>query len=412
MIPVYIKPVMRSPNRLPVGTNPRGKPKGGNGGTRKKPKKIDKREKVNFTRKQLKLLKERFGNRLKIKKVKLFPVWKLIPARFEIIQYTVERAYVNKKLVAQETALDMPTSGIFDAGSIAWIISLRKGFAGSYEKVAEHIKAMTGEEFSAQTIKDAVKRTGEDLEPEYKELQTELRESPYVGVDPTGWRINGINFVLWMFCSISVVLINIEKSKAREMAVKILGNAFEGIVGSDCAAEFQKFADWFQKCWGHLLRATYNSAIDNPKKDIVLMHRWLTNLFNEMKIFLEKDPPPNNREKMFNYFDGKLEDIICYGWKSKEAKDIVKNRLIAFREHWCTAILFPGVPLTNNETEEWIKSCMPTRKILYCHRTEEGAKCYAIIQSLRLTWQKRGLSPFHTMANKLREINNSFEIRR
>jgi len=114
---------------------------------------------------------------------------------------------------------------------------------------------------------------------------------------------------------------------------------------------------------------------------------------------------------MYNYFDGILEDIIRYKWKSKEAKDIVKNRLIAFRDHWCTAILFPGVPLTNNETEEWIKSCMPTRKILYCHRTEKGAEVYAITQSLRLTWQKRGLSPFYTMNNKLKEINNNMEIR-
>lgn len=33
---------MKSPNRLPVGTNPKGKPKGGNGATRKTPEKIDK----------------------------------------------------------------------------------------------------------------------------------------------------------------------------------------------------------------------------------------------------------------------------------------------------------------------------------------------------------------------------------
>lgn len=159
------------------------------------------------------------------------------------------------------------------------------------------------------------------------------------------------------------------------------------------------------------MRATYTLALLNPRKDIVKFHEWLTNLFNEMKEFLSKDPPPDKREKMYNYFDGTLEDIIRYKWKSKEAKGIVKNRLVAFRDHWCTAVLFPEVPLTNNETEQWIKSCMPIRKILYCHRTEEGAKCYAIIQSLRLTWQKRGLSSFHTIADKLREINNSMEIK-
>lgn len=39
MLDVYTKPVMKSPNRLPIGTNPRGKPLGGNGATRKIPQK-------------------------------------------------------------------------------------------------------------------------------------------------------------------------------------------------------------------------------------------------------------------------------------------------------------------------------------------------------------------------------------
>lgn len=34
---------MRSPNRPPVGTNPRGKPIGGNGAARKIPKKVDRK---------------------------------------------------------------------------------------------------------------------------------------------------------------------------------------------------------------------------------------------------------------------------------------------------------------------------------------------------------------------------------
>jgi len=240
MVPVYLKPIMKSPNRPPVGTNPRGKPKGSNGATRPIPKKIHKRKKLKFTKEQLILLRKRFGNKLKIKKVKLFPTWELLPIELEVTQYTVEKAYVGKKLVAQATNSDMPKRGIFGNRFISWIISLKNGFAGSYERVAEHIKDLTGEEFSAQALKDAVHRTGEDLKPEYKELERGLRESEVVGTDPTGWRVNGVNFVLWMFCTINIVFIHIDKSKARKIVVKILGNVFEGVVVSDCAPEFQK----------------------------------------------------------------------------------------------------------------------------------------------------------------------------
>jgi len=397
---------MKSPNRLPVGTNPRGKPLGGNGATRKIPEKVDGKIEVNFSDKELYKLKERYGNNLKIKKVKVY-VWDMPIIKMLVTSFIVERIYLGKKLIAEAVHPELPKRGIFGNRLRSWVISLKNGFAGSCEKVAEHIKDTTGEIFSTQSINDCVHRTGEELEPEYLSLGTELRESKVVGGDTSSWRVNGINWVLWLFCTINMVYIHIDKSKGRKILMKILGSEFDGVFVSDCAPEFQKFAKFFQKCFAHLLRTTYTLAIENPKKDIVLLHQWLTSLFNEMSNFLKEDPPPNKREKMFNYFDGKLEDIIRHDWKSKEAVSIVKNRLIKFRDDWCTAIIIAGVSLTNNDTERHIRSAIPTRKMLGGHRTEEGAKYYAITQSLRLTWKLRGLSPYHEMIRQFQKINEN-----
>jgi len=139
---------MKSPNRLPVGTNPRGKPKGGNGATRKTPKKIDEEINVKFSKEELAGLKEKYGNKLKIKKVKLY-VWDIPPIKMLVTLFIAERIYstsVRNRLRS-------------------WIISLKNGFAGSYEKIVEHIEDLTGETFSQQTIKDCVHRTGENLMP-------------------------------------------------------------------------------------------------------------------------------------------------------------------------------------------------------------------------------------------------------
>jgi len=397
---------MKSPNRPPIGTNPRGKPKGGNGATRKIPKKIDRKIEVEFSKEELTLLKKKYGDKLKIEKVKLY-VWDIPIIKMLVTLFIVERIYLGKKWIAQAVHPELPRRGIFGNRLRSWIISLKNGFAGSYEKVAEHIQDLTGETFSQQAIKDCVHRTGEELEPNYMALGTELRESEVVGGDTSSWRVNGINWILWLFCSINMVYIHIDKSKGRKILMKILGSEFEGVFVSDCAPEFQKFAKFFQKCFSHLLRTTYTLALENPKKDIVLIHQWLTNLFNEMSNFLKEDPPPEKREKMFNYFDCKLEDIINHNWKSEEAISIVKNRLIKFRNDWCTAIIISGVSLTNNATEKHIRSAIPTRKMLGGHRTEEGAKYYAITQSLRLTWRLRGLSPYHEMINHFMEINGN-----
>jgi transposase len=407
MLDVYTKPVMKSPNRPPVGTNPKGKPLGGNGGARKIPEKVDKTIEVNFSKEKLKELKRKYGNKLKIEKVEKY-VYDIPVIKMFVTLFIIERIYLGRKLIAQATHPELPKKGQIGNRLKSWIISLKNEFAGSCEKVAEHIEDMTGESFSRQAIKDCVHRTGEELEPFYRELGTKLREAEVVGGDTSSWRVNGINYILWLFCTFNIVYIHIDKSKSRKILLKILGNEFLGAFVSDCAPEFQKFARFFQKCFSHLLRTTYTLSIENPKKDIFLLHQWLTNLFNEMKDFLDEDPPPDKREKMFNYFDGKLEDIINHNWKSKWAISIVKNRLIKFRNDWCTAILFSGVPLTNNDTESHIRTAIPTRKMLGGHRTEEGAEYYAITQSLILTWRLRGLSAYHEMIMKFEEMNSEF----
>ena len=183
---------MKSPNRLPVGTNPRGKPLGGNGATRKRPKKVDRKIEVKFSDEELTVIKERYGNKLKIKRFKQY-VWDIPVVRIFVTLFIIERIYLGKKLIAQAVHPELPKRGIFGNTLRAWIISLKNGFAGSYEKVAEHIEDTTGEIFSQQSIKNCVHRTGEELEPEYGALGTELREAKVVGGDTSSWRVNGIN---------------------------------------------------------------------------------------------------------------------------------------------------------------------------------------------------------------------------
>ena len=129
-----------------------------------------------------------------------------------------------------------------------------------------------------------------------------------------------------------------------------------------------------------------------------------------MSNFLEEDPPPDQREMKYKSFNRKLKKIMNYPWRSDEAKGIIKNWLRKYDGDWLTAILIPGAKLTNNDTERKIRKVIPTRKLLGCHRTKEGAKYFAITESLRQTWKLRGLSPYQEMINKFREINAASDL--
>ena len=399
---------MKSPNRLPVGTNPRGKPKGGKGATRIIPKRVDKKVEVSFSEEQVNLLKDRYGNNLKMKKIRLF-VWDTPPIKISVTEFIVQRVYLGKKLIAQATHPELPKRGIFGNNLHSLIITQKNGFAGSCEKVRDFIEDLTGESFSPQAIKDCVHRTGKELEPAYNDLGRELRDSESVGVDESPWRNNGKNWQLWLFCTLNIVFITIENSRGRKIVNKVLGSIFEGAITSDCLGVYQKCAWYYQKCWAHLLRATYNLA-DRNRNDIKKLHRWLSHLFEEMKEFLKSNPGLYERMQKHEEFDKELKKIMNYKWKSEEAKGIIKNRLKAFEGHWLTAILIPEVELTNNRTERDIRKTMPTKKLLGGHRTDKGAKYFAIIESLRLTWKVQGKSPYQELINKFEEINGNLPL--
>lgn len=395
---------MKSPNRPPNGTNPRGKPKESNGATRKIPEKIDKKVKVNFQQDELTKLKKEYGKKIKIKTIKKI-VWEIPEIKYFVTEFTVQQAYLRKKLIATAKNPKLPLKGILGVNLQSLIIELRHNFTGSCEKVSNFIEDLIGEKFSPPTIKDSIYRTAEQVEPDYKNLGTELRESKVAGSDETGWKVNGVNHQLWLMCAINIVFITIEKSRGREVLHKVFGTKFEGVVVSDCYAAYDVFAKRFQKCWAHLLRRTYYLTNLNPRKDIAKMHEQLSCLFNEAKKFLEKEPTRKKRLRKKKLLEEKLRRIECYSWKSDEARGIVKNWLRKFKGHWLTAIEIEGVELTNNKTERAIRKSIPTRKMLGGHRTERGAEVFAIVESLRLTWKEKGLSPFKMMGEKLREVN-------
>ena len=395
---------MKSPNRLPVGTNPRGKPIGSNGATRKIPEKIDKKIEVEFKPNEIKKLRRKYGNKITIKTIKKY-TWDLPEIKIFVTQFNVQRAYLGKMMIAQAVHPELPQRGIFGNNLQSFIISLKNDFAGSDEKIPRFIEDLTQELFSQQAINNSIHRVGEYLESDYKCLEKELRESKIIGSDETGWRMNGEKWFLWLLCTMNIVFITIQNSRSRAVLTKILGTTYDGTIISDCFTAYQKIAKYYQKCWSHLLRKTHSLAMEFKDKDIVKLHKYLTNLFNEMNNFLKTKPNLIQREEKYIEFNKIIEDITNYNWKSKPAKDIVKNWLVKYKGHWLTAIKISDVNLTNNDTERHIRSSIPTRKLLGGHRTEDGAKYFAITESLRKTWKLRGLSPYHEMIKKFEEIN-------
>jgi hypothetical protein len=88
----------------------------------------------------------------------------------------------------------------------------------------------------------------------YEAIKQQVRHSPCVNADETGWRVNGQNHWLWVFTNKDAVLYLIDKSRGSKVVSKVLGEKYEGVLTTDFYSGYNKLqAQAKQRCLGHLL---------------------------------------------------------------------------------------------------------------------------------------------------------------
>ena len=260
--------------------------------------------------------------------------------------------------------------------------------------------------FTQTAIKDCITRTASQLRPKYCELRDRLAEEKFLHSDETRWPINGVRHYLWLLHGLNLAFISINKSRSRKVITNLLGDHFRGAIVSDCLSVYRAFAAAFQKCWAHLLRKTFYLKEDHPKSDINILHRQLTDLYDEAEKYRTMNMSESERIWTGIRLTQKLQRITNNKWKSKESKSIAKNWLKEYEGQWLVGVFMPDVELTNNKDERGIRKVIPTRKLLGGHRTEKGAEDFAIIETNRQTWKLNQKSPYLELLNYLREDNS------
>ena len=96
-----------------------------------------------------------------------------------------------------------------------------------------------------------VARLGQE---EYNQLQQEIRASPVVYGDETGWREAGRNGNLWSFSNPEVRYFLRRGSRGSKVVAEVLGDEFDGVLVSDFYGAYNVHQGLHQRCWTHLLR--------------------------------------------------------------------------------------------------------------------------------------------------------------
>jgi transposase len=285
-------------------------------------------------------------------------------------------------------------------GVVGLIATLREEARLPFKTIQWYLRTLHGPELSVGALVGAVQRVAARAGPALAQLRAEIRASPVVHADETGWREDGHNGYAW---TVSTPALRYFTRGSREKAVleAVLGPDFAGVLVSDFYVAYTTYDGLHQYCWAHLLRDVH---------DLRLQHRadagvrgWakaVHALFTRAAAFA--DPDPAARRQAQRGFEGELA-ALCAPFSGgddgdRAGADRAPPAPLCRRieKHLAELFVFvadPTVPPTNNAAERSLRPLVVSRKISGGTRSEAGSATKMALASLFGTWRLRGLNP-------------------
>ena len=242
---------------------------------------------------------------------------------------------------------------------------------------------------------------------DYIGLREEIRGSPFVHQDETGWREDGKNGYVWASVTDAVRYFERHGTRSGKVPKEILGDDFCGVVVCDGFKGYDPLACQLQRCWVHLLRHGHEIITRHP--DAEDAHAWVAKVraIYDAAIALVATSgygtlPESTRQKRRLACERQLLKVAKPGLTStvKEQANLAKfmtqhiNELFVF-------VQYPEVPSENNPAERAIRPLVITRKVCGGTRSEKGSKTKMVLMSLLHTAQLRGLDPITSIEQML-----------
>jgi hypothetical protein len=124
-----------------------------------------------------------------------------------------------------------------------------------YGKTATVLQQAFGLQVSRGGLCQALARVASKAEPTYHALLEEIRSSPSVTSEETGWRVDGKLWWMWAFSTSQATVYSIQPGRGLEQAALVLGADFAGFLVRDGWGIYRQFTHAVhQTCLSHLLQ--------------------------------------------------------------------------------------------------------------------------------------------------------------
>jgi transposase len=235
-------------------------------------------------------------------------------------------------------------------------------------------------------------RTAARCQPAYDTVQAEVRASPQVTADETGWRVAGHTAWLHVFVGATATCYVVAPTRDHQPLTQVVGAAWSGTLVHDGWAVYDRWTQArHQQCLAHLVRrcremvaVAVGGAIHFPRRVLA----WVQAAFAVRRVrdqgHLSADALVDAGLALY----GQLQRLLGRR-RTNAANARLARHLDRHQFHWLRFVFHADTDATNWRAEHAIRPAVVNRKVWGGNRTWAGAQVQGILTSIvRTCWQR------------------------
>lgn len=305
------------------------------------------------------------------------------------------------------TTLPLPYTGYGNLGDniTATIGYLNIMHAIPYERLCMILKDILHIPISEGSIENKLNVLDTKAYEIYIHIKETISKQDIVGSDETGTRVAGKRIWEWVWQSTHFCLYAIDPSRGYQVVKKYFGENFLGIFIHDCwSAQNNTKALLHQLCLAHLIRNLQYAIEAQNSHWSYTFQRFLIKAQKARDIIWEEGVPPPRRKQVIAQYVNLLEKFCTAPLKKSEEK-MLQKRIKKHKNSILTFMSYPGMPATNNGSEQMIRMAKTKDKVSGGFRAYEGSQRYARILSVIQTCKKQQIPVFQALLDILNGSN-------
>lgn len=327
------------------------------------------------------------------------------PVPVEVTEHVVYHGWCSQCGKWREAALDVSQEvlgqGRMGVRITSLIAYLRTVLRLPVRQLQSYLATMHELKISVGEIVEVLHRLKGHMQPQVEALKQAIRASPAVQADETGWREDGRNGYIWSVSTPELRYYEYHHSRGSEVVKQLLGDRFDGVLGSDFYGSYNIYQGEHQRCWVHFLRDGHDLKEHSP--DDAHIQSWFSQvkaLYDQARAYSGPDPTLPSakqeaaRRKLQLHFEQELWQICVPYAHTASPLHTLCERVERFLPELFVFVAHPEVPSDNNLAERSVRPLVIARKISGGTRSPQGSATRMGLSSLLGTWAAQGLNPF------------------